>query len=886
MKTMRWNTILVSGFLLLGVEGVALSAQPVEPLNFQEAGNLQQPAVSVQETQKTQPAVSPASSQPADTLKFLSQNSPLSKTDTNLSVPEVPEGWTRAASNTNYAFQAQLPPHAYDSHTMGLYVMDLRTGESKVVGTYVDATGERGFSFVDVSSKQVSAKPIVIFEVFNPNAKTSVVHFVSLGEAAEPLVLTYRETNVPEDYLKQGHGMLDAVNYAQDGRIAELRLVKADGSTREVDVDLATLQVVPPAGWTRAASNPNYAFQTRYMGTVSLRDYILELKNLVTGETIRLEDRGDYYTRVSYPIYDVSPDGRYVIYGVVEDHQSPSGIFVESFTCIKDMQDPARSLVVNGLAQNIQFNSPTQATLKIDGLDIRINFRNMQVLDPRVISAATRAPLTDFSSYQIIPIPINALGQPGMVANFKQASSGQFSFDYDLGAGDVREPRWVAAMFLFDSYHAFDATTTDFVLEANVTGASYYKLELEDSQGIKTVFRVGVTNGRIQVTKAMIQAVGAPAFDAAHLKAIVMVVDDPHATTGSMAVKTHGLVYQPVISGRAYNPAAVTQLPGNPVLNFGHGSVSGLDNGAIQTVQTSNSKFSFSYTLPDWGNFAFTYLNLNRTLDLSSGITVAVNGPAGTRLKIEFKDPQGGVGVAYLNLTGRMQNYTIPVSELNVDPRSIGQIVFTADEGRMGHSGTVQVEIKGMSYVPVISAVTTAALTDFTRYQITPMAVEPVPGSTAINLGQNGTSQLALNYDLQAGGENGHWAAVMFLFDRFRLFNAKVNDIVLGATVTGASSYKLELEDLNGLKTVFQVTVTNGKIRITNAMIQSAAASGFDASRIKAIVMVINDPNATRGSMIVKTGGMVSRAVFGSYYRRFPFQSWQWWYWYRASRGF
>ncbi len=893
MKIVNWKMAVALSCAFFLLSGSSLWAQPAVPVNFEETDAVQQPVVSVDAIGQPSAVVVPSSPAPADTLTFLAQNSPLAKTDTVAPEPalvEVPEGWTRAASNENFVFKSQLDPHT--ARTVELHVMDLRTGDSRVVGGYVPHTGARGFGFIDVSPDQASGKVVAIFEVVNSYAGTSEISFVPLDGIGASRVLTYQEQNVPSNY----DGILDSVEYSEDGGTAYLSLGKIDGTPQWVNFDLGTLQVVPPSRWTRAVSNENFAFLEDFRCSFSGCVYPLSMLNLQTGAETLLSNPYNYFLRGVAYHYDVSPDGNTLIYSIAtssswEGNSQYPGYTPIAETYVKSLTDPTRYLRLDGAATSIQFTSSTEAIVTIGGRDIRVDLQNMRAFDPRNISATTTAALTDFTRYQITPLAIGDMNQTAF--NLRQTSSGQFTFDYDVTRSPVH---WAAAMFLFNG-ERFDATASDIVLEANIAGASYYKLELEDQNNLKTVFHVTVTNGRIQVTNAMIQAVGVAGFDAAHLKAILMTVDDPSATTGSMTVKTCGLVYRPAVNGSAYNLAAVTRLPGNPILNLGYAN-SEFPGGSerVRTTQTSTGKFSFDYTLSWIHDFAFASLSngtfdgsgsfLGTPMNLTSGVTLAVNGPAGKQLKVEFKDTHGKIEWVYLNLTGRLQNYTIPLGELNVDPANIGQIAFVAGQEKMGGSGTVQVEVKGVNYVPVISTATTAALTDFMRYLVTPMAVEPGPGTTVQNLRQTSVNQFAFDYNLQAGGASGHWAAVMLFFDRARLFNAKANDIVLGAAVTGAGSYKLELEDLRGLKTVFRVTVTNGKIRITNAMIQSAAPSGFDASRLKAIVMTVDDPQATRGSMKVNTGGLVSRSALLNFYQRFPYHSWQWWFWYFARRGF
>jgi hypothetical protein len=468
-------------------------------------------------------------------------------------------------------------------------------------------------------------------------------------------------------------------------------------------------------------------------------------------------------------------------------------------------------------------------------------------------------------------------GSPRATIALTQASRKNFFFAYALpDTGD-----FVFAYFgngYFDSQdqgQVWVGSTTDLssgvIFAVNGQAGKQLKVEVLDSQGQRAIVYLDLTGTR-QNYSLNLTGTG---IDPAHVAQIVFTVDREHmGTSGSVAVETAGLAYTPVISGNSYDPSQVTVLPNHPIVSSGRGSSApGYDavNGTLQVVQSSHAQFTMNYTLADADDFVFAHVGdgyfgypqntwVGSTMNLGSAATFSVKGPAGKQLKVEVLDSHGQRAIVYLDLTGTRQNYSLNLTGTGIDPAHVAQIVFTADREHMGTSGSVAVETAGLAYTPVISDTTPEPVTNFGAQTPVVGEVEPLGLNTVTSLIQPSANQFTAAFNLQNGGSQ-RWAAARIDFQSGFLFNTQSSNIVLGVHLTGASYYKLEVEDSEGLKVTFRVNVTNGNIRVTNAMLRSAEVAGFDATQIKALVLVVDDPQATTGQMTVNTQGLVYTPV-------------------------
>lgn len=110
-----------------------------------------------------------------------------------------------------------------------------------------------------------------------------------------------------------------------------------------------------PKGWTVAASNANYAFQIKVAGENNFL-FVMDLKTGKTTELVKVQPSGTTPAQIS-SFYDVSPDGKNVVYGVTTG--TSGTIFVESNDGKSGNSRPAQQLVLGGKLQSISFGTNT-----------------------------------------------------------------------------------------------------------------------------------------------------------------------------------------------------------------------------------------------------------------------------------------------------------------------------------------------------------------------------------------------------------------------------------------------------------------------------------------------------------------------------------------------
>ncbi|MBN1688426.1 MAG: hypothetical protein JW893_04940 [Candidatus Omnitrophica bacterium] len=290
-------------------------------------------------------------------------------------VPQIPEGWTVAASNSNFAFHiASEHVGQYWQYTLQLMnlvtgeLQDLKTTMTPVYGALSDVFdvspdgstviyGYKKGPMTDLSQRykvvvQRIADPGESFEVYGDlesitfGYDTIALELTLRKEEPEQEVTFHRLVNPenleieaapvswkslpsnPEYYYIAQDDQTAIVNtntydfmtfpvsaYIQgvEGTIAKFKAVESE---EVIWVDLLKLEVVPqiPEGWTVAASNPDYAFHVKYDGGGHYTQYTLQLMNLITGEIQDLTTTMLPYSSLS-EVRDVSPDGTTVIYG-------------------------------------------------------------------------------------------------------------------------------------------------------------------------------------------------------------------------------------------------------------------------------------------------------------------------------------------------------------------------------------------------------------------------------------------------------------------------------------------------------------------------------------------------------------------------------------------
>jgi len=138
-----------------------------------------------------------------------------------------------------------------------------------------------------------------------------------------------------------------------------------------------------PDGWTRAMSNPNYAFQEYWMRTGGYYTIILKLLDLNTSEVIDVASGiyADFY------IYDVSPDddsvvgdNPVVIHGYDDFYDPP--INPVHITYVKRISSLAEMITIEGDPQSIVLDGRGTATIATSARQATIDLETLQEVTP------------------------------------------------------------------------------------------------------------------------------------------------------------------------------------------------------------------------------------------------------------------------------------------------------------------------------------------------------------------------------------------------------------------------------------------------------------------------------------------------------------------------
>ncbi len=342
-----------------------------------------------------------------------------------------------------------------------------------------------------------------------------------------------------------------------------------------------------------------------------------------------------------------------------------------------------------------------------------------------------------------------------------------------------------------------------------------------------------------------------------------------------------GLEYTPVVSGTAFNAAALTNLPLTPVLATINGAAGvHTANGTITQTQTSPRDYAFDYTLADtddftvsqisWGFFNDQNVFQGTPADLGATVTLAMNGPAARQMKVEVIDQTNKKAVFLLNLTGAKQNYTVTLSGDNIpagfDITRIAMIHLVQTRSLMGSSGTVTVETKGLNYLPVLSG-TTYNAASLSALPLTPV-LATINGASAGNTANGTITQTqtsprdyAFDYTLADTDDFTVSQISWGFFNDQNVFQGTPAD--LGATVTlamngpAARQMKVEVIDQTNKKAVFLLNLTGAKQNYTVTLSGDNIPAGFDITRIAMIHLVqTRSLMGSSGTVTVETRGL------------------------------
>ena len=442
-----------------------------------------------------------------------------------------------------------------------------------------------------------------------------------------------------------------------------------------------------------------------------------------------------------------------------------------------------------------------------------------------------------------------------------QNSNHGFNFNYNL----PDEFDFAFAFMLFNTPQNLGTNPT---LALSGPEGKQLKVEFKDNFGRDAVFYINLT-GEIQNYTFSLNGNNFPdGFNASQIYSMAIVADNRTGSSGTVTVETKGLYYAPVISGDSYNPSVITALPGSPTFFTGKGDSNSDNNSVITQTQTSSSEFKFDYQLPDREDFVFSGVQFSTPQSLGLVPVFAINGPAGKRLKVEFKDVNGSVAVSYLNLAGVKQNYILSLSPdivpLGFNPDKINEIVFVVEQEywlEAGKSGTIQVETKGL-YVPFIPV--TPVATSIWGIPGNPAITYVAPAGAEIREGTeipgDGTGAAVIHLEFQT--HDAGWAGGGLSYDNFQTSEIETTDFSQMdyssfGLMADAEQIKFEVVDAQGRKAVFYLDTTPHQTATFRIETNKLRDQGIDVTQVRLLYFIVEGQNLS-GDIVVNYGSTQS----------------------------
>lgn len=469
-----------------------------------------------------------------------------------------------------------------------------------------------------------------------------------------------------------------------------------------------------------------------------------------------------------------------------------------------------------------------------------------------------------------------------VILNFEHPDQSNVLLDYDLGQGtEIKNTVDLNTLF----------PNGKMVFSINSPNVTEVGFEIRGTGGIDDIWRAKLTNVQATAQKYLIDLSQIEGIDMSHVAGVNFVLTGAGSKTLNIdwGVFTAGGDV-PVVAGTItpspFDQISLTSFPHRPTL----GQIAFIGGGGI---------------FVNWG------LQTGKLFDLTSALnqtlTLALSATGTSKLKIEFisgedvNPPDGRldtdangflvnakkVAVLVDGLTNALQNYSIPKALLDsaavsgFDPAKIAGVVIVVDDqlaGSENAQGTIHLNILGLAFTPTADT-TLLPVTDFGAESPSVGALEPcavnnqspcVGGTlnTIPSFSQSSRNDFQFNFNLANGsdgpGDFRRFGGGLILFGTARLFDATQKDIILGLKAAGTQRMKLEVEDLEGEKVTVLIEGLTGSFQnyvITKSLLDSAEVQGFDAGKIKAIILVVDDTTAegsktAQGNVQVKTAGL------------------------------
>ncbi|MFH0984036.1 MAG: hypothetical protein V1882_00715 [Candidatus Omnitrophota bacterium] len=361
--------------------------------------------------------------------------------------------------------------------------------------------------------------------------------------------------------------------------------------------------------------------------------------------------------------------------------------------------------------------------------------------------------------------------------------------------------------------------------------ASSLKVEFVNTANVKKVFTVAAPVAGANYTFDLTGFTGP-------IAAINFVGDEVGPNQYVFAVKTVSTI--PVVAGDTYSQAALSTLPGTPVVNSAHGTTTATDNATITTTQTSSTTYGVTSVVPDSGDFTFSsiswgYFNASNVFQgtggsLGTSVILALNGTVGKKVKIEFLNTLGVKKEFLVTLAAAQQNFTFDLTGFTT---TMAAINFVSDE-----VGTTDytVETKGLKYVSAVTGSTYnyAGLTSLAASNPVIAAgsgnITSGEPAAVLRMTQNSANEFEYEYDLSP-------SPTCFAFNALTLggvaYSLPSAQYVFAARGSDGERTKIEITDASNNKATFVIQLTSSFQNFTLNI-----PAGVNYAQIKEIVFV------------------------------------------------
>ncbi len=358
--------LLIGGISILGIPFQAFADEYVEELMV----STEPPVIAIALGEAPrEPVVPPEASEPLSEAiqepKALSEDvlptliTPPREPEPLIVMPTtpIPEGWTRAESNPNFAFKSYsgpAGPSPYNRWTVySVSLLDLRTGE---IVDVPERSGDSS-SLYSIDGYDVSSDgKYFVYTVANAGPPWPGVGFmwgsdlytyhIATGESVKMKVKDYPAGDLMEVAIDPETNLIKLTSPAWTATVVDGRPVRTELEQTIEYYDPETGEKVDPPlpeGYTRAESNPNFAFKDEYLAVGATK---LVLRNLITSEEQTLIGSSTSHKTLG----DVSPDGSTVIYG---KYYSGGG----TFSYVQSISDPSKKITLEEAVTSIEFSS-------------------------------------------------------------------------------------------------------------------------------------------------------------------------------------------------------------------------------------------------------------------------------------------------------------------------------------------------------------------------------------------------------------------------------------------------------------------------------------------------------------------------------------------------